>query len=208
VNKIKAAVEDVCPGKVSCADILAFAARDSVARSAGFTFPIPSGRRDGTASSAISVFSGIPSPFFSAQQLIDSFAAKNLSVDDLVALSGAHSIGVAHCSAFASRLRPTVDPSLDPAQLNATCPGGGADRAAPDTLRNQYYRNALAGRVLLTSDAALLTRGDTAARVNASAADATAWMARFAAAMVRMAGIEVLTGAQGEVRRFCNVTNS
>ena len=62
--------------------------------------------------------------------------------------------------------------------------------------------------MLLTSDAALLNRGDTAARVNASAADATAWMARFAAAMVRMAGIEVLTGAQGEVRRFCNVTNS
>ncbi|PUZ57102.1 hypothetical protein GQ55_5G401200 [Panicum hallii var. hallii] len=217
VNKIKAAVEDVCPGKVSCADILAFAARDSVARSGGFTFPIPSGRRDGTVSSAFSVFSGIPSPFFNAQQLIDSFAAKNLSVDDLVALSGAHSIGVSHCSAFANRLRPTVDPSLDPAyaaQLNATCPAGGADRAvnnspvAPDALSNQYYRNALAGRVLLTSDAALLTRGDTAARVNASAADATAWMVRFAAAMVRMAGVEVLTGAQGEVRRLCNVTNS
>ncbi|RLM93963.1 peroxidase 1-like [Panicum miliaceum] len=195
VNKIKAAVEDVCSGKVSCADILAFAARDSVARSGGFTFPIPSGRRDGTVSSAFS-------------QLIDSFAAKNLSVDDLVALSGAHSIGVSHCSAFANRLRPTVDPAYA-AQLNATCPAGGADRAvnnspvAPDALSNQYYRNALAGRVLLTSDAALLTRGDTAARVNA-----TAWMARFAAAMVRMAGVEVLTGAQGEVRRLCNVTNS
>ena len=117
----------------------------------------------------------------------------------------------------ANRLRPTSDPALDPAyaaQLSAACPGGGADRAvnnspvAPDTLSNQYYRNALAGRVLLTSDAALLTRGDTAARVNASAADATAWMARFAAAMARMAGIEVLTGAQGEVRRLCNVTNN
>ncbi|CAL4964023.1 unnamed protein product [Urochloa decumbens] len=217
VNRIKAAVEAICPGKVSCADILALAARDSVAKAAGFTFLIPSGRRDGTASSAFSVFSSIPSPFFNAQQLVDSFAAKNLTVNDLVALSGAHSIGVAHCSAFTNRLRPTVDPSLDPAyaaELNATCPGGAADRVvnnspvAPNTLSNQYYRNALAGRVLFTSDAALLTRGDTAARVNASAADPTAWMARFAASMVRMAGIEVLTGAQGEVRRFCNATNT
>jgi peroxidase len=217
VNKIKAAVESICPGKVSCADILVFAARDSVARSAGFTFPIPSGRRDGTSSSAFSVFSSIPSPFFGAQQLVDSFAAKNLSVDDLVALSGAHSIGVAHCSAFTNRLRPTVDPSLDPAyaaELNTTCPSGGADRAvnnsplAPNTLSNQYYRNALEGRVLFTSDVALLTRSDTAARVNTSAADPTAWMVRFAASMVRMAGIGVLTGALGEVRRFCNVTNS
>ncbi|KAG2588204.1 hypothetical protein PVAP13_5NG210181 [Panicum virgatum] len=140
VNKIKAAVEDVCPGTVSRADVLAFAPRDSVARSAGFTFPIPAGRRDGTVSSAFSVFSGIPSPFFNAQQLIDSFAAKNLSVDDLVALSGAHSIGVAHCSAFASRLRPTVDPSLDPAQLNATCPGGGARHAEKPVLPERAGR--------------------------------------------------------------------
>ncbi|KAL6626317.1 hypothetical protein ACP70R_030043 [Stipagrostis hirtigluma subsp. patula] len=217
VNKIKAAVEAVCPGKVSCADILAFAARDSVARSAGFSFPVPSGRRDGNVSSAFAVFSGVPSPFFDAQQLVDSFAAKGLTADDLVALSAAHSIGTARCSGFTNRLYPTVDPALDAAyaaELRGACPEGGPDRAvnnspvAPDTLSNQYYRNALDGRVLFTSDAALLTRGDTAAKVRESAADPTAWMARFAASMVRMAAIGVLTGAEGEVRKLCNATNA
>uniref|UniRef100_A0A0E0HWS7 Peroxidase n=1 Tax=Oryza nivara TaxID=4536 RepID=A0A0E0HWS7_ORYNI len=172
VNKIKAAVEAVCPGKVSCADILAFAARDSVAKSGGFVYPVPAGRRDGNVSSAFSVFSSIPSPFFDAGELVQSFAAKGLTVDDLVALSGAHSIGTAHCSGFKNRLYPT---------------------------------NALAGRVLFTSDAALLTgRNDTAEKVRENAGDLTAWMARFAASMVKMGGIEVLTGARGEVRRFCN----
>uniref|UniRef100_I1Q861 Peroxidase n=1 Tax=Oryza glaberrima TaxID=4538 RepID=I1Q861_ORYGL len=198
VNKIKAAVEAVCPGKVSCADILAFAARDSVAKSGGFVYPVPAGRRDGNVSSAFSVFSSIPSPFFDAGELVQSFAAKGLTVDDLVALSGAHSIGTAHCS-------------------GAACPDGSAaddgvvnnSPVSPATLGNQYFKNALAGRVLFTSDAALLTgRNDTAEKVRENAGDLTAWMARFAASMVKMGGIEVLTGARGEVRRFCNVTNS
>nr|CAH69250.1 TPA: class III peroxidase 7 precursor [Oryza sativa Japonica Group] len=181
VNKIKAAVEAVCPGKVSCADILAFAARDSVTKSGGFVYPVPSGRRDGDVSSAFSVFSSIPSPFFDADELVQSFAAKGLTVDDLVALSGAHSIGTAHCSGPVS----------------------------PATLGNQYFKNALAGRVLFTSDAALLAgRNDTAEKVRENAGDLTAWMARFAASMVKMGGIEVLTGARGEVRGFCNATNS
>ena len=220
VNKIKAAVEAVCPGKVSCADILAFAARDSVAKSGGFVYPVPSGRRDGNVSSAFSVFSSIPSPFFDAGELVQSFAAKGLTVDDLVALSGAHSIGTAHCSGFKNRLYPTVDASLDAsyaAALRAACPDGSAaddgvvnnSPVSPATLGNQYFKNALAGRVLFTSDAALLAgRNDTAEKVRENAGDLTAWMARFAASMVKMGGIEVLTGARGEVRRFCNVTNS
>ena len=218
MNKIKAAVENVCPGKVSCADILAFAARDSVARSAGFTFPIPSGRRDGTASSAISVFSGIPSPFFSAQQLIDSFAAKNLSVDDLVALSGAHSFGQTHCSFVTPRLYPAADPTLNgtlAAALVQACPRGGPGSTAvnnnavtdPNVLSNQYYKNLVTGEVMFTSDQTLTSSAATAKMVQDNA-DPVAWMARFAGAMVRMGGIEVLTGTQDEIRKVCGATNS
>ncbi|EEE66589.1 hypothetical protein OsJ_23142 [Oryza sativa Japonica Group] len=119
VNKIKAAVEAVCPGKVSCADILAFAARDSVAKSGGFVYPVPAGSRDGNVSSAFSVFSSIPSPFFDAGELVQSFAAKGLTVDDLVALSGAHSIGTAHCSGFKNRLYPTCSSSKSENNFNS-----------------------------------------------------------------------------------------
>ncbi|KAF8724315.1 hypothetical protein HU200_021344 [Digitaria exilis] len=62
-------------------------------------------------------------------------------------------------------LRPAADPSLDPAyaaQLNATCPPSyqavNNSPVAPNTLSNQYYRNA--GCCILTSDAALLTRSE------------------------------------------------
>ncbi|XBJ22686.1 hypothetical protein VPH35_001033 [Triticum aestivum] len=72
VNKIKDAVEAVCPGVVSCADILAFAARDSTCTLGGFTFHMPSGRLDGFQSIADEVFQGIPSPAF---QLQDSLTA-------------------------------------------------------------------------------------------------------------------------------------
>ncbi|KAM0873501.1 hypothetical protein ACQ4PT_038011 [Festuca glaucescens] len=61
VNKIKAALESICPGVVSCADVLAFAARDSTIASGGFTFGMPSGRRDGLVSIFGEVFQHMPS---------------------------------------------------------------------------------------------------------------------------------------------------
>ncbi|KAH7429368.1 hypothetical protein KP509_09G044100 [Ceratopteris richardii] len=46
VDAIKAALEQECPGIVSCADILALAARDSVAVSGGPSYPVQLGRRE------------------------------------------------------------------------------------------------------------------------------------------------------------------
>uniref|UniRef100_A0A0D9Y755 Plant heme peroxidase family profile domain-containing protein n=1 Tax=Oryza glumipatula TaxID=40148 RepID=A0A0D9Y755_9ORYZ len=144
----------------------------------------------------------IPSPFFDADELVQSFAAKGLTVDDLVALS-----------------EPAVPDGgrLPGRELRGGAEGGAAaddgvvnnSPVSPATLGNQYFKNALAGRVLFTSDAALLAgRNDTAEKVRENAGDLTAWMARFAASMVKMGGIEVITGVRGEVRRFCNATNS
>ncbi|PNT70396.1 hypothetical protein BRADI_2g11307v3 [Brachypodium distachyon] len=221
VDQIKAAVEALCPGKVSCADILALAARDAVLKSAGFYYNVPSGRRDGNVSTAFSVFTNMPSPFFGIDNLVASFARKNLNVDDLVALSGAHAIGVARCSGFTNRLYPNVDPTMDASyadKLKITCPGPPG-RDVPDnlvnnsavpsnTFDNQFFKNAIAKQVLFTSDAALMTRSDTAAKVAENANGLTTWKVRFAASMIKMGNIEVLTGAQGQIRKSCRVVNS
>ncbi|RCV15396.1 hypothetical protein SETIT_3G052800v2 [Setaria italica] len=219
VNTIKAAVEAVCPGVVSCADILAFAARDSAMVSGGFTFPMLGGRRDGLASDLRDIFGSIPAPNMQVQQLVGSFSAKGLSAGDLVALSGAHSFGITHCSFVTPRLYPAVDPTLNAtyaAALRKVCPqssGGGTvlnnnNITDPNVLSNQYYKNLGTREVLFKSDQTLTSDAATAKMVQDNADNPVAWMARFAGAMVRMGGIEVLTGNQGEIRKVCGATNS
>ncbi|WVZ96148.1 hypothetical protein U9M48_041820 [Paspalum notatum var. saurae] len=219
VDAIKAAVEAVCPGVVSCADILAYAARDSAMVSGGFSFPMPGGRRDGAASNLTDIFGSLPAPNMQVQALVQSFANKGLSAGDLVALSGAHSFGVTHCSFVTPRLYPAADPTLNAtyaAALEQACPQGGAGGTVlnnnnfsdPNRLSNQYYRNLAAGEVLFTSDQTLTTDATTNKMAQDNAADPVGWMARFAGSMVKMGGIQVLTGHQGEIRRVCSATNS
>ncbi|TVU18013.1 hypothetical protein EJB05_34078, partial [Eragrostis curvula] len=200
VDEIKAAVEKVCPGVVSCADILAFAARDTAVIQGGFpSFAMPSGRRDGLVSKFFDVFQAIPSPVMQLKDLVANFAAKGLNADDLVVLSGAHSFGQAHCS-FAVCPPPGTDGGDPPLNNNRV--------TDPNKLSNQYYSNLLTGQVLFVSDQQLLNSTDTAARVANNSADPAAWMGRFAAALVKMGGIQVLTGTNGQVRKYCNAVNS
>jgi peroxidase len=48
----------------------------------------------------------------------------------------------------------------------------------------------------------------TAAKVANNSADAATWMGQFAAALVKMGRIQVLTGTAGQVRKYCNVVKS
>ncbi|ONK58518.1 uncharacterized protein A4U43_C09F13900 [Asparagus officinalis] len=79
VIKAKQAVEALCPGVVSCADVLALAARDVVALSGGPSFSVELGRRDGLISQSSRVPGNLPSPDFSLNVLAWSFRKNNLS---------------------------------------------------------------------------------------------------------------------------------
>ncbi|XP_062213415.1 peroxidase 2-like [Phragmites australis] len=220
IDAAKAALERACPGVVSCADIVAFAARDASFFLSGrrVDFDMPAGRLDGRVSIASRTLDFLPPPTFSLSQLVASFAAKGLGVEDMVVLSGAHTVGRSHCSSFVpDRLAVPSDINAGFANfLRGQCPANPSssndptvvqDVVTPDNLDNQYYRNVQAHRVLFTSDASLLTSPATAKMVSDNANIPGWWEDRFKAAMVKMASVEVKTGSGGEVRRNCRVVN-
>lgn len=134
--------------------------------------------------------------------------------------TGAHTIGIAHCSAFSDRLynfSQTVkaDPSLDPKyadQLRGECPTGSdnevdMDPPSPLTFDSSYYKSLLVKRGLFTSDQTLMSKHGTATLVKRFAKKPALFKKKFAAAMVKMGSIGVLTGEQGEIRTNCRVVN-
>ncbi|XP_058076937.1 peroxidase 5-like [Magnolia sinica] len=225
INAAKATLEVQCPNTVSCADIIAFAARDSASLAGNISYQVPSGRRDGRISNVTEANINLPPPTFNANQLVASFAAKNLTAEEMVILSGAHSIGVAHCATFTNRLynfngtgRP--DPTLSSSYtelLQCKCPSNSnqtdptvvaLDIITPIVLDNKYYVGLINNLGLLTSDHALVTNTSLAAIVNESVNNPSGWAAKFAQAMVKMGNIEVLEGTRGDIRRNCSVVNS
>ncbi|GMN52225.1 hypothetical protein TIFTF001_021362 [Ficus carica] len=224
IDEAKLQIESICPKTVSCADIIAFAARDSAYKAGGINYAVPAGRRDGRVSKSDEVAQNLPPPVFNAQQLIQNFARKGLSADEMVTLSGAHSIGVAHCSSFSKRLYSfnathAQDPSMDPhyaAYLKTKCPNYNSagrdptvvlDSRTPLRLDNKYYVELRHRRGLLTSDQTLLSSPSTAKMVSNNAKYDSLWADKFAKAMVRMGSIDVLTGSHGEIRRYCSSVN-
>lgn len=90
VDDAKSQLEAACPGVVSCADIVALAARDSVKLTGGPSWSVPLGRRDGRTSSASEAMS-LPSPADSVGVQRQKFADKGLNDQDLVTLVGMYS---------------------------------------------------------------------------------------------------------------------
>lgn len=223
IDSAKARLESVCQGVVSCADIVAFAARDSVAITGGFGYEVPAGRRDGRISLASETRS-LPPPTLNVDQLTQNFKNMGLTQEEMVTLSGAHTIGRSHCLAFRNRLysfnsTTSQDPSLDPsyaAQLKQQCPEGSTDASlvvpmnpvSPAITDECYYTDILANRGLFTSDQTLLTNPTTAIQVIQNARYPFLWKSKFASAMVKMGQIDVLTGTAGEIRANCRVINS
>ncbi|CAN1816435.1 Peroxidase 46 [Linum perenne] len=209
IDSAKRVLEVFCPGVVSCADILALAARDAVVISGGLATQIPMGRRDGLVSSVVNVRPNIVDTSFTMSEMVKIFSSKGLSLDDLVVLSGAHTIGSAHC----------VDSALDAnyaKDLIQKCPAGANPSVTvvndPETstvFDNQYYRNLLGHKGLFQSDSVLLEDQRTAQLVRDLAADEDAFYERWSESFLKLTTVGVKTGEeQGEIRASCSLVNN
>ncbi|KAL6850398.1 hypothetical protein ACP4OV_021025 [Aristida adscensionis] len=236
LEEIKAAVEKRCPGVVSCSDILIYAARDagSILSNGHVHFDVPAGRLDGFVSSADEAQAELPDSTHDVQTLIENFAKKNFTVEELVILTGAHSIGQGHCSSFAGRLKEPTS------QINAAyqsllkhkCAAGGDPvvdnnvrdedygvvaqfmpgftsrvRKIPDFLDNSFYHNNLAKIVTFHSDWTLLTHEEAFGHVKEYAENATLWDEDFSDSLLKLSKLPMPAGSKGEIRKKCSFSN-
>ncbi|GLJ14490.1 hypothetical protein SUGI_0234300 [Cryptomeria japonica] len=184
IDRIKTRIENVCKNVVSCADILAIAARDSVVRLGGLSWAVRLGRRDSRTASLSGANNNLPGPGSSLGSLISAFSAQGLTTQDMVALSGAHTIGQARCLFFRSRIynETNIDKAFA-ASMQANCPftsGSGdnnlspLDKITPNGFDNVYYQSLTTKKGLFHSDQELFNGGLTDTQVRTYSINQTA----------------------------------
>lgn len=202
IDEIKNALEQKCPSTVSCADIFALATR---ALAGGRNYSFPTGRLDGLRSNADEV--NLPGTSLSVPNVLQMFAEKGFNTTETVAILGAHTVGVVHCSFFQDRL---ADSDMDPAfaqELSKACeassgsddPMTNLDHGTPTSLDSQYYNQTLFKRGVLQIDQALALAH--------FANDEDDFQLSFANVMVKLGSLQVLTDGQGEIRQNCRAFN-
>ncbi|WCJ32421.1 Peroxidase superfamily protein [Euphorbia peplus] len=226
VDSIKRALEAQCSGVVSCADILAIAARDSVLLSGGPSWKVLLGRRDGLIANQTLANQALPSPFEGLDAIINKFVALGLNITDVVSLSGGHTIGQAKCGTFNNRLfdfnttgvpDPTVESTLL-SNLQSFCPSNGdttrttaLDQNSTDLFDNHYFDNLLNNKGLLGSDQILFSSPEaistTKSIVESYSSNSKLFFDDFANSMIKMGNISPLTGSNGQIRRNCRLVN-
>ncbi|KAF8025020.1 hypothetical protein BT93_F2006 [Corymbia citriodora subsp. variegata] len=218
IDDLRELVDKKCGRVVSCADIAAIAARDSVYLSGGPEYDVPLGRRDGLTFATRNVtLENLPAPTENASQILTALAKKHFDATDVVALSGGHTIGLAHCGAFENRLYPTQDPTLEKTfalDLKDVCPTANYtnttvnDIRSPNRFDNKYFVNLVHRQGLFTSDQDLYEDPTTRDIVTSFAKDQELFFEKFVLAMTKMGQLGVLTGTKGEIRANCSVRNS
>ncbi|KAJ0964336.1 hypothetical protein J5N97_029458 [Dioscorea zingiberensis] len=207
IDQAKTEVEKVCPGLVSCADIIVAATRDAIALAGGWPYAVQMGRRDGKVSLASNV--DLPPPSISVAQSIAAFQKKNLTTTDMVLLLGGHTVGIAHCSTFVNRLynfngTQDADKTMDPnlvKKLRTTCPQNAKvdnftnldqNMYSSNIIDKSYYNQILMKKGILEIDQRLALDPATKNTVT-SLAKGYNFPFLFNNAMVKMGAIQVLT---------------
>ncbi|KAG6632605.1 lignin-forming anionic peroxidase-like isoform X2 [Carya illinoinensis] len=192
VDEIKTALENVCPGVVSCADILAISSQISVSLAGGPTWQVQLGRRD-------------------------SRTANRAGVTGAHTFGRARCAAFSH-RLYDFNGSGNPDPSLDTTYLETlrqTCPQGGSndntltnlDRSSPDGFDNDYFTNLQNNQGLLQTDQELKSEDDTADIVERFADSQSDFFDSFVQSMINMGNIRPLTGNDGEIRLDCKRVN-
>ncbi|KAL0463677.1 UNVERIFIED_CONTAM: Peroxidase 11 [Sesamum latifolium] len=161
--------------------------------------------------------------------IISKFLYQGLSVTDMVALSGAHTIGMARCVNFRNRIygdfvatsgfnNPLSQQYLS--NLKSVCPPvkgsdnneSAMDYVSPNLFDNSYYQILLRGEGLINSDQELyssILAIETKKLVAKYAENPIAFFEQFSESMVKMGNItNPDTYVDGEVRKNCRFVNT
>ncbi|XP_021866881.2 cationic peroxidase 1-like [Spinacia oleracea] len=218
IDKIKNRLEQSCPGVVSCADILAMVGRECVFRLGGPNYTLPLGRRDSTESHRLLADAMVPIFLKGVEAQIAAFQSLGFNKNEFVALTGAHTVGMARCESYRQHIYE--DKNIDPtfaASLQANCPKEGGnnntapiDNRTPFVFDNMYFVNLMKQKGLLATDQGLFTGkgGPTDAIVANYSSSKDNFFKEFASAIVKFGQLGVLTGTKGEIRTNCRKVNT
>ncbi|RZC58159.1 hypothetical protein C5167_005470 [Papaver somniferum] len=171
---------------------------------------VPLGRRDGRSSLASEAFKNLPSPSSNFQILRKDFDDKGLDIRDLVALSGAHTLGITQCGMISTRLfnftgKGDTDPSIEKSYaeaLRSKCRQRDGtvlemDPGSSKFFDGNYYKIVNQKKGIFESDATLLTNNFASSLVK-EFEDNNKFFAAFTTSMVKMEAQVYLLGKMKE----------
>ncbi|KAJ4784831.1 Peroxidase [Rhynchospora pubera] len=220
IDTIKEALEQECPGVVSCTDIMVAATRDAVLLAGGIYFDVPLGRYDGKVGLASNVV--LPPPDISVASAIAYYQQVGFTDLETVVLLGGHTVGVTHCNVIKDRLynfqgTQQPDPSLDAFYVfflgTIICQNNDEMFVfldSPNSVRtvdNSYYQMLLQNKGILPIDNAIAFDPSTASYVQDLANNNDYFLDLFAKVIVKMSLVGVLDENEGEIRNQCWTTN-
>lgn len=218
IDKIKAAIERACPNVVSCADIVVLAAREAVRIAGGPHIEgLLLGRLDSITANESIASASLPPPDARFDEFLQIFGSKGMSLEESVAILGAHTLGVGHCGSIVNRLYPEKDESLGPLYYNVLrlrCPAGGmvrqravvANDRTPLVFDSQYFEKALAGRGLFRVDSDVALNQLTNPIMQLFSANRHAFFAAFSSAFLKLSLAP--SASAGEIRHNCRFVNA
>ncbi|KAM1055223.1 hypothetical protein FF1_028806 [Malus domestica] len=158
--------------------------------SGGTSWKVLLGRRDGLVANQTGANRALPAPFEALDSIISKFAAVGLNVNNIVSLSGAHTIGLARCGTFRDRL------------FNFSGTGAPDITLEQSMLTDLQHLMEALPRLLIGSQLIYLTTIIFRTRLTGRA---SLVQIKF---YFQMGNISPLTGSAGEIRKNCRAVNA